>query len=121
MTCELNWEALGVHRKLIGQVRGAELLASVMEVEGDPRFDELRYTINDLSECEQLSVTREDVQHIAAVDYAASRSNPRIRVAVVGSMPQLRELIDLYSQTAQDAYPMRLFQTLEEARVWLRQ
>ena len=36
-------------------------------------------------------------------------------------MPQLRELIDLYSQTAQDAYPMRLFQTLEEARVWLRQ
>ena len=42
MPCELNWEALGVHRKLIGQVRGAELLASVMEVEGDPRFDELR-------------------------------------------------------------------------------
>lgn len=43
MSYENSWEKRGVYRKYDGRVTGKEIIQAVQEVEGDARFDSVRY------------------------------------------------------------------------------
>lgn len=95
------------------------MLQSVIDTESDPRFDDLRFVINDFLDVQNISISSDDVEYISAVDRAAAVTNSNIRIAVVANRPEIIALADQYANSPMNAYPTRVFATLAEARAWL--
>jgi hypothetical protein len=120
MAYKITWEPpAGVIKHHFGQVCGRELLEAVLLIEGDRRFDGLRYVINDFSGCTGLSATEAEVEEIAAIDQAAYALNPDIRIAVVATHPDAVAAANAYVISPLNRYVTRVFQSLHEARQWL--
>lgn len=120
MTFEILWEApAGVVKRHYGHVTGSEMVAGVLAVEGDARFDRLRWVINDLTGCTSLDFTEDEVEEIAAIDKAAYALNPRIRVAIAATHPMAVAAGVTYADSALNRYETRLFASVQEARAWL--
>ncbi len=119
MPYRIIWEAQGVIKKFSGLVDSEELLRAGTDTEADPRFDNYRYVINDFLDCTGFSLSSPVVDEIAAIDWAASRANARIRIAVVATAPEIIEATRQYAASPLNIYPTRIFPTMAEARAWL--
>ncbi len=118
MAFQNHWEKRGVYRKYDGAISGHDLRLAVREVEGDARFDEIRYVINDFSTVTEQSINKQDIEEIAALDYAAAFSNPYIRLAIVTDDPSIQALAELYVERNDSPYPAQIFSELDSARAW---
>lgn len=118
MTYQIHWEPTGVYRRYSGHTSFEELVESVLAIENDPRFDEIRYVINDFLASEQISFTQEGISELSAVDGAAECSNPNIRIAIVADRPETRAAGEAYIAAGLNTYETRIFNTLAEARSW---
>lgn len=116
---EIVWEVRGACKRFFGHVTDDDLMESVTDIEGDPRFDDLRYVINDFLDVASFAVTQENVLAISAIDAAAAITNPNIKIAVVATDAQVRTLAELYANSPWNAYPTRLFADVAAARAWL--
>ena len=120
MPYENIWEELGVYRRYNGCVTGKEMREAVEEVEGHVRFDFIRYVINDFLDVTEQDIAPQDIEIIAAIDRAASRSNPDIRIAVIATEQAILDMATFYSELSYDSpYQTRMFSTLSEVREWL--
>ena len=54
MAFDLVWEPSGVWRRYSGRLTAADLLASLNQVQIDPRYDTLRYSLNDFLAVENV-------------------------------------------------------------------
>jgi hypothetical protein len=116
---QIFWEEDGAYRKFAGHVSDDELVGSVAGMHGDRRFDDLRYVINDFLGVESFDVTEENVLYIAAIDGAAARSNPHIRIALVTVEPEMTALAMRYIGSPWTVYPTQIFHSLDAARTWI--
>ena len=89
MACEIVWEHRGVHKRLSGHVSAREFERSVETVQADPRFDEIRYVINDFSAVTGHGLDEQHLLELAAIQYGAQASNPQVRAVYVGVDPEL--------------------------------
>lgn len=119
MSYELVWEPGGVVMRLFGFVSSTEFLQARGDVDGNERFDELRHVICDLRSSTGSSIGVDDVDELAAMDLAASRTNRDIRIAVVATDVEAVKLANHYARSAMNVYPTRTFSSEAEARVWL--
>ncbi len=99
MSFELTWQPKGVVKRFFGNVTSDELLGSVIQTEGDYRFDDLRYVINDFTECTGYSISTEIVDSIAAIDSGAALTNPHIKIAVVATNAEMIALAQQYADS----------------------
>lgn len=119
MAFELLWEPRGVYKRFYGYVTDAELMEAVVTIESDARFDGLRFVINDFLGIEGFSVSEDNVLTISAIDNAASRTNPNIKIAVVATDQRVHELANIYADSPLNAYPTEIFPNPDAARTWL--
>jgi len=119
MAFKLNWEAHGVVKDFSGAVTVEEIQVATLQVEASDRFDTCRYVINDFSACVSITVNHAIIKQVAAVDGAAMRTNPNIKIAVVTTMPEVIEMAEAYANSPHHSYPTRLFSTMEAARLWV--
>lgn len=120
MAYEIDWESSrGVYRRLLNHVTGEEILESLLTIESDPRFDSLRYVINDFLAVEDFDISEESVLMMSAIDNAASASNPNISIAIVATDIQIQTLGKLYATSPLNAYPTKVFLTISNARDWI--
>jgi hypothetical protein len=59
------------------------------------------------------------VDEIAAIDQAAALVNPKIRVAVVATAPEIIAAASQYADSPMNIYLTRIFSTPADARAWL--
>jgi hypothetical protein len=116
---EIIWEPRGVIKRFSGLMTGNEMIQSVVDVEKDARFDELRYAINDFLGVTGISLTKDCVEEISVMDKGAACTNPHIRNAVVATHPEIIALANEYANSNLNAYPTKIFPSLAEARSWL--
>jgi hypothetical protein len=116
---QVFWEEAGAYKRFAGHVSDDELARSVSGMHGDRRFDDLRYVINDFLGVESFDITEENVSYIAAIDGAAARSNPHIRVALVVAHPGAADLAMRYVTSPWTVYPTRIFHSVDAARAWI--
>lgn len=119
MSYEIVWARRGVIKRYFGHVTTYDLVQSVVEIENDARFDSLRYCINDFLGITGISSSPQDVEDISALDKGASFSNPRIRIAVVTTSPEIVALATEYANSALNSYPTKIFSSLDDANAWL--
>lgn len=117
MAYELIWEARGIWRRFHGTLEPADLLASIDEVQRDPRFDDLRYSINDFLDVVNVHDVPGMLEDVLARTIGAAHTNRRIRMAIV---TRLGELVARTRDLPEGVmpYPVRLFDSLEDARAW---
>lgn len=117
---ELVWrKPNGLIKRHFDHVTGQEVLSANVIAEADPRFDNLHYVINDFLQCTGLTVSPNDVDEIAAIDKAASGSNPNIRIALVAIHPDVLATANSYANHQLNTFEMRVFRSMEEACAWL--
>lgn len=120
MGYRIIWESpQGVVKRHFGQLTGAEVLAANTKIESDPRFDSLRYVINDFLDCTGVTVSAPEIEEIAAIDHSAALINRNIRIAIVATHPEVEAASKAYANDTLTAYTTRIFGTMADARAWL--
>ena len=124
MPYDRHWEANeGLHKRFHGTLSAADVIKSSIELHRDPRFDSLRYSINDFSDVTGTlgGLDASSLDDLAAASIGASMSKPNLRVLVVTQNATIAELARRYLDATGGAWPTEFFPTLEAARVWLAQ
>ncbi|MDT8991002.1 hypothetical protein RQP54_09020 [Curvibacter sp. APW13] len=117
MAISLEWEPHGAVRIYNGTIHIDGIVDAIAQLQNDPRFDRLRYLIEDFSAVDSLAISESEVDLIVAHAIGAAYSNPHIRVAAVATSEQTRQLV---RQFAKDSpYIVRLFGDTEAARQWI--
>ena len=120
MPVELVWQQPnGLIKRHVDHVTGKEIFDANSLAESDARFDSLKYVINDFLGCTGLSVSHDEIEEIAAVDNAAAKSNPNIRIAIVATNPEVLAATDFYANHPLSMFTIRIFSAMDEACRWL--
>jgi len=119
MAYKLAWEANGVYWKYSGNISGQEIIDASTEIYGDPRFDELKYKLADFSDADTVDISEEEIKLITLQHAASSRSNTRIKNAIVinGNDERAKIFVDYLSSNS--GWEVRAFDQLNEANQWL--
>ncbi len=123
MSIELNWEsAYCLSVKYFGQLTGAEVLASSLAMSDDPRFESLEAIIVDGSALSEADASDKDIDKIAAVSTAQSKSKPHMNVAMIMGQDEASQSLAAFYQFLMKStgWNIELFRTEAEARAWLR-
>ncbi len=123
MPIQHTWEKQGVYRKVTGSITGAEYISAVEEVSSAPSFETIRYVINDLLEVTEQNLTTDDIEYMAAIDSAASKTNPNIVIAIIATEKQIQALAKLYGDISKrlvSPYRTEIFTNTEDARAWVK-
>jgi len=115
----ITWEPSGVYREYLGDVTIDERRASFDAICGDPRFDDLRYSITSYLGVGSYEVTSAATAEIAALHIGAFVTNPAIVMAAVVDRADIVDAIEDFRRHAYTANPYRTFRTLAEARRWV--
>ena len=119
MSYELRWHPGGVTKYFFAKVTNEDMLLSVYESEADPRFENLRYVINDFLDITGCDFEAPIAERIAIQDRGAAFTNAKTRIAVVTTHPQVIAAAEAYSASPMNIYQTRIFPTMTEARQWL--
>ncbi|KAB2928275.1 MAG: response regulator transcription factor [Dechloromonas sp.] len=120
MAYELVWEPEGVLVRFTAQLPAREFISSARQMQGDSRFDEARYVINDLTGISAHTITEEALVELSALQYGAYASHPNCRIVFVTTDDELARLIKGVLTAPQMAsYQVEVFATVEAARDWL--
>ena len=120
MSYTTEWEKNGVVWRYSDVVNGEELIKSNLEIYGDERFDIMKYQIVDLIDVNTFQVTRDEMLKMAAYDKAAALSNPRVKVAIVATIPAIKTLTELYeAANIESPWETRVFDSIADARAWV--
>jgi hypothetical protein len=115
-----TWEESGVVWTFRGRVTGDEILRANQEIHRDPRFERLTYQIVDFTAVDRFDVTEDDMATIAALDRAAARDRPSVRVAVAAADEVIKDLSAFYDAVMVGSpWHQRIFDSMTEAREWL--
>ncbi|PKO37027.1 MAG: hypothetical protein CVU33_15330 [Betaproteobacteria bacterium HGW-Betaproteobacteria-6] len=120
MAYELVWEPDGVIKQFSGTVSAREFVEAVENIQGDFRFDDARYVINDLSLVTKHEITEDVLTEVAVLQYGAFASNPNCRVVFVTTDEQLAERVRNVPAVADlVSYQTEVCPTVSAARDWL--
>lgn len=123
MPFELIWEPKGLVRRYFGRLNASELLLPILASHVDPRFDSVRYVIDDCMNVTEVQMTARELSNVVGEisihDNGASCSNGRIRFAIVATHPTLLEVARAYLASPIRVFPTRVFSCLTPARRWV--
>jgi hypothetical protein len=120
MSFELFWEPKGVVIRFSGEVVRSDAQKATAVYEGDSRFDELEFVIADYCAIFACAAGPSDLELVGAMDSGAMRPNPRIRKAIVTTLPEMIAMAEPYRRVLQSPVPTETFSTRADARAWLR-
>lgn len=120
MAAKVHWETEGVRYAYSGKTTDEDLRSSREEVYSNPAFAKLRYQIVDATNVDNLLITAECMQELAATDVRVGHQNPDLRVCIVAPRDVLYGMARMYGSLADDSpWALGIFETLEEARAWV--
>ena len=121
MANSTQWEEQGLQRQFTGIISGDEILRSNLSLQGNEKFDQLRFIVNDFTDVTTFELTDRDIAAIASIDNVASKTNANIRIAIIVKMESLREWANLYIEKMQGStYKCKIFDDVESASLWAK-
>lgn len=120
MPYEIIWETRGVVKRHHGFLAGHELVAASREIQGDPRFDDLRYIINDFLDVDDHAVDKAAIEYFACLRIGAAQVNRQVLSPFVATRdPGLAIGSLLQEPNYENGHPVSIFPTLADARAWV--
>ena len=122
MSYKNNWEDNGLHRKFTGKITGQEILESNLSIQVNPRFDQIKYVLNDFLSITEFEITTDDVNIISTIDNVAAISKKSLKIAIVADNTDLLKWINEYLKMMQGSpYATAVFSTSDDALKWVAQ
>lgn len=100
MPFEHTWGHRTLYKRFFGPTTVREFMLSVELTQGDARFDQLLFSVNDFTEATLPTLTKEDVTLFGALGIGAAFSNRKICIAVVTSDPHAAAMALKYAEIA---------------------
>lgn len=100
MPFEHTWGHRTLYKRFFGPTTVREFMLSVELTQGDARFDQLLFSINDFTEATLPTLTKEDVTLFGALGIGAAFSNRKICIAVITSDPHAAAMALKYAEIA---------------------
>lgn len=120
MAYNIVWEPDGIHGEYSGFVTGREMIESATKIQADPRFDEVRYVINDFANVTRYDLSEEAFTDLGVANYGAHASNPNCRIVYVTIDKDLTKIIENTLKSPDlRSFQVEVKPTLLEARDWL--
>lgn len=123
MSYLVKWEPPnGFYVRFTGWVTPESAARIAHELTSDPRYDDLRYAIIDLSSAPGHTFRRDDRGEVgeAMVELiGAGFSNQQVMEVAIATDPRMLNFLATYAKVT--PRPFHVFATLEEAREWLSQ
>lgn len=116
MPYEMMVDRYGVYKRFRGKVTYHEYAESQERVFCDPNVEHFRYVINDLLAVDSYSVSREQVEYLAALNRGPSVRNPGLQVAYVTTDIRAKALVEIARHIS--SFKLHIFPTLEETLRW---
>jgi len=114
-----EWDKNHFLATFTGDVVRDEIFSCSDIFQGDARFDDTRSTLWDFSAVDNVRITVEDIIERAAIDNAASKSNRRVKLAIVTSRPSEEILANLYeAENSSMNWDIKICKTKSEALNW---
>ncbi len=85
MAIQINYidNGAGIEIVASGIVTGEDIIEAHKEIYNEENLKNQKYQIIDRTKCEEYNVSSGEVQQIANIDKAASKSNPNIIIAII--------------------------------------
>lgn len=116
MSYSLTWEYRGFHVIYSGVVTSQDVMDVIMEIQGDARFDSLRYGISEYVNIDRYELTPAQLKIHVAYWNGAAQSNPNM---VLASVTTHQKIVELLQSICIVKHQRRIFATIQEARSWL--
>lgn len=115
-----TWKPGGLYRKFTGEITGAEILEANFALYDDPKFQNIKYVINDFTEITDHSVETSHTEVYAKTDDLISDTKGELKVALVVNQAAHISLANNYRELMKDtSFECEIFQTVEDARNWV--
>ena len=115
-----KWEEKGLYREFSEHITGEEVLNLNLAIHGDPRFDNIKYVINDFTKVNDFDFSDMDINIIAVTDNVATKSNPRLKIALIVTLQPLMKWADSYCELMKGSpYKTKIFDNLSDAKKWV--
>jgi hypothetical protein len=114
---EHTWGHRTLYKRFFGPTTVREFMLSVELTQGDARFDQLMYSINDFSEATLPTLSKDDITLFGALGIGAAFSNRKICIAVVTSDPHAAAMALKYAEIA--PFKLVVLSSREELDQWL--
>ena len=119
MPYETTWEKKGIYFKLYGIVTGNDIEQLTIDFFGDSRFDDIRYLIADFMSIDDLVMSDDQLESVAAQDMAAAITNPNVKIAIITTHPRMIELTTMFGNMfGEHPWKISVHENIEEARRW---
>jgi hypothetical protein len=119
MPYETTWEKKGIYWNLYGIVTGNDIEQLTIDVFGDSRFDDIRYVILDGMSIDDFVMSDDQLESVAAQDWAAAITNPNVKIAVITTHPRLIEVATMFGNMfGEHPWKISVHENIEEARRW---
>ena len=120
MAYEIVWEPEGVLVQFSALVTARDLINSARQMQGDSRFDEGHYVINDLTAVTRHELSEEPLVELSALHYGAYASHPNCRIVFVTTDAALGDLVkNVLMAPEMASYQIEVFASASDARDWL--
>ena len=122
MPLKTYWEPEGYVYECIGIVTAEDIEKINFDFLDIPEGVKPRYQLINGLYCDKMVLDKLDLVNISADDLAVSRKYPNIKVAMVGTNPEFKNVFMDYMQISwaiNSSWEFRIFDTLEAAREWL--
>ena len=118
MPLTLEWDGQIVIQRVTGEVNVAEVLASKRELQGDPRFDRLRFLLQDLTGMTGWHLSPLQIEQLEAFDRGSMHINPSLRRAFVVRQELVAPMETGLRSVRIRGYETRFFTSHADARAW---
>ena len=122
MTIQINYldDGKGIAIIATGVVTGAEIIEAHKEIYNDINLKRQRYQIIDRTNCQEYSVSSEEVQRIADFDNMASAVNPDIIIAVISPTKLQFGMTRMWQAHLEDSrFATEIFPDRQSADKWI--
>ncbi len=121
-----KWKGKGFYIKFSGLVTSDEIVQASLDMQGDERFDDLRYTLSDYLGIEdvgfEIDAFIKEISAHARINAAAAKSNPKIKRAIVAINETVITFTNLYdseSSSLGSPWKLKTFSSIAEAEDWV--
>ena len=124
MTIKINCidDGKGIEIIASGCVTGDEIIEAHQEIYSTDNLKRQRYQIIDRTECSEYKVSTEDIERIAVIDKAASKSNPNIVIAIIAPSDLqfgMSRVWEVYVEESK--FKTKVFRNRITAEIWLKE
>lgn len=123
MPYDIAWNEDGTVLHLSGVTTIHHINEANGKLYADPRFDNHKYQIWDLSDADFTDISKEDIEEAAGTDKGAAFSIPRMKVAFIAKDTHTINITRYYialSKKLNSTWTFLLCDTFEEAMKWAK-